>query len=246
MGHVMRAVWGRDTPMVRLFLVLCVVVFALTSFTGDGFAFLRVLQNQSLRWGALHPVLIWIEPWRLLSAVFVHLGALHLLMNMGALVSLGAPLERTFGSARFVITFVGTGIIGFIVSVAWSIFGFGAFALTAGASGGLFGLMCFEVGYLYRAGDPAWKQGLIRAVVFTVLIGLLASVNNAAHIGGGVAGAVFGYFSYRERVWRAFDRFWKLLAAVLVVLSLVSIVLSYRSPIWRAQREAQRQNGSID
>src|SRR5690606_7603647 len=237
----------KETPMVRFFVALCVIIFALTSLTGPGFdIFGPVLQTQYLRWGALHPILVWSEPWRLLSAVFVHFGVLHLLMNMGALVSWGSALERTFGSARFVITFVGTGIFGFVVSVAWSLLGSGVLALTAGASGGLFGLMCFEVGYLLRARDPAWKQALIRAVVFIVIIGLLASVNNAAHIGGGVAGAGFGYLSYRERMWRKFDRFWKALAAALVILSLVSIGLSHQSPIWRAQRQAMLHNGSVD
>jgi rhomboid protease GluP len=241
-----RALLGRDAPMVRFFIALCVIVFGLM-VVGSGFEVSGPsLLSQSLRWGALHPLLVWSEPWRLVSAVFVHLGVLHLLMNMGALASWGAALERTLGSPRFVITFVGTGIVGFVVSVAWSLFGYGAFALTAGASGGLFGLMSFDVGYLYKAGDPGWKQALIRAVVFTVLMGLIASVNNAAHIGGGVAGAVFGYFSYNERVWREFGRFWKLVAATLVVLSLVSIGLGPQSATWRAHQAAQRQNGRID
>jgi rhomboid protease GluP len=238
--------------MVRFFIALCVILFVLTSFDGSRLDFFGgVTGGQSLRWGALHPVLVWSEPWRLLSAVFVHLGFLHLLMNMGALASWGGAIERTQGSARFVITFVGTGIIGFVASVVWSIFGFGALALTAGASGGLFGLMCFEVGYLYKAHDPAWKQAMIRSVVFTVLMAILASmggfsVNNAAHIGGGVAGAIVGYFSYHERMWRDFGRFWSALAGLLVLLSLVSIGLSHQSPSSRAIRDAQRQNGSID
>lgn len=246
-GDLARTVLGRDAPMVRFFVALCVVVFALTAFGGDE---IRVLDSplayQSLRWGALHPMLVWNEPWRLVSAVFVHLGLLHLLMNMSALVSLGAGLERAFGSARLVITFVGTGIVGFVVSTAWGVFGFGPLAMTAGASGGLFGLVGFEVGYLYRSGDPRWKQALIRAVIGMVLIGLLMSVNNAAHAGGTLSGMVLGYLSYRERTWRKLELVWRALAAALVVLSIASIGLSYQSDTWRAVREAQRQNGSID
>ncbi len=233
--------------MVRFFVGLCVLVFGLTVFDGTSVHLSgRGLLNQTVRWGALHPMLVFDEPWRLLSAVFVHLGFLHLLMNMAALVSWGAAIERTLGSARFVITFVGTGFLGFVVSVAWSIFGWGTLALTAGASGGLFGLMAFDVGYLYKQRNPAWKQALIRSVVFTVLMALLGPVNNAAHIGGGIAGMIFGYLSYRERVWREFERVWRVVAALLVVASLVSIGLSYVSPTSKAVRDAERQNGNMD
>lgn len=233
--------------MVGFFLALCVIVFGFTSYNGSGFTFFgAALQGPCLRWGALHPILVWNEPWRLLSAVFVHFGLMHLLMNMGALIAWGAPLERTLGSARFVITFVSTGVVGFVVSVAWSILGFGGMGLTAGASGGLFGLMSFEVGYLYKARNPAWKQALIRALLFTVFLGLMASINTAAHVGGGVAGALVGYVSYRERIWREYDRLWRGVAAILVLLSLASIALSHLSPTARAHRQARHQNGSMD
>ncbi len=230
--------------MVRFYLGLCVVVFILTAMGGGEFRlFSSPLMSQSLRWGALHPMLVGQEPWRLLSAVFVHLGLLHVLMNMSALVSLGAGIERAFGSTRFVITFVGTGIFGFVVSTAWTLWGPGVLAQTAGASGGLFGLACFEVGLLYRARDPRWKQALMRMVIAAVLIGFLFSANNAAHAGGGIAGMVVGYLSYRERAWRRFDGVWRAVAVVMVVASLASIALSYFSDTWRVVRAVEIQRG---
>jgi rhomboid protease GluP len=242
LAHLGRSILGTDTPMVRFYLVLCVAVYLLMMFGGDKVSFFGgPIGSQMLRWGALHPVLALQEPWRILSAVFVHLSILHILMNMSALVSLGAGLERAFGSTRFVITFVGTGIFGFLVSTAWALFGPGAMALTAGASGGLFGLFCFEVGFLYRAGDERWKQALMRVVIAGVIIGLLMSANNAAHAGGGVGGIVMGYLSYRERMWRRFERFWRVLAGVLVVASVASIALCHVSDVWRVEREFERQ-----
>lgn len=245
-GHLGRALLGRDAPMVRFFLGLCVIVFAVTALGGDQVRLLgSPLASQSLRWGALHPILVWQEPWRLLSAVFVHLGILHLLMNMSALVSLGAGLERAFGSTRFVITFVGTGVFGFVVSTAWGLLGLGVLAQTAGASGGLFGLVGFEIGYLYRSGDSRWKQALMRSVIAMVLISLLFSANNAAHVGGGVAGMVLGYLSFKEHLWRRFASTWRVVAIAMVVASVVSIGLCYQSPAWRTVREIERQR-SID
>lgn len=233
--------------MVRFYLGLCVVVFILTALGGGEFRlFASPLLSESLRWGAIHPTIVIDEPWRLLSAMFVHFGVLHLFMNMSALISLGAVIERTFGSARFVITFVGTGIFGFVVSAVWSLWGPGDLAPTAGASGGLFGLACFEIGFLYRARDPRWKQALMRMVIAAVIIGLLFSANNAAHAGGGLAGMVVGYLSYRERSWRRYDRFWRLLSILLVAGSLASIALSAFSDTWRVMRAVEIQRGIVD
>src|SRR5690606_29690290 len=151
------------------------------------------LMSEAFRWGALHPALVADEPWRLLSAMFVHFGILHLGMNMSALLALGRGLEQALGSTRFVIVFVATGLMGFVASTAWSISGPGAMVTTAGASGGLFGLVGFEVGYLYRSRDPRWKSALTRALVIGVLIGFFFPVNNAAHGAGAVLGGALGY-----------------------------------------------------
>lgn len=231
--------------MVRFFIGLCVLVYTMTAFGGGQVRLLSSpLPSQSLRWGALDPLLVWQEPWRLVSAVYVHLGLLHLFMNMSALVSLGAGLERAFGSTRFVITFVGTAIFGFVVSTGWELWGLGPLARTAGASGGLFGLVGFEVGYLYRARDPRWKQALGRAVIGAVLIALLMPANNAAHVGGAVGGLVMGYASFREALWRRFSQAWRLLAVLLTLGSLSSLVLANMSLVWKVQRAVEIHNGT--
>lgn len=233
--------------MVMLYLAMCSVIFVCLSFAGGKmWLFETPPMSELLRWGLLHPALVWAEPFRLMSAVFVHLGILHMLMNMSALVSLGVGIERSLGSVRFVLVFVSTGVLGFVASTAWGFWGLGTPAPTAGASGGLFGLVGFQVGYLYRARDPRWKQALTRAVIGAAILGFLMPVNNAAHAGGGIVGMVWGYLSYKETMWRRYAGFWRILATGLVGLSVLSVVLSHVSDVWRYRRAAEESAGMWD
>src|SRR5690606_8265713 len=140
------------------------------------------------------------EPWRYLSAVYVHLGALHLVMNSMALLALGRRAEQRVGGARMIVVFTLTGIGGFVASTLW----YGASGpLTAGASGALFGLMGHEIGQMHAQRDPRLKDILVQFLAYAVAFALLFSVNNAAHIGGFVLGYPLGRAFYLERrPWR--------------------------------------------
>jgi membrane associated rhomboid family serine protease len=177
--------------------------------------------------------------------MFFHFGALHIILNMLALWDFGRALEQRVGSTRLVITFVLTGVVGFIVSDYWYALRLaGQLAPTAGASGGLFGLVGSLIGYLFARRDPAWKTFLLHVTVFTVVVAILPlPINNAAHIGGFVTGAPLGYAFFKEhRPWRHTPVLIPI-AALFVLASVASIVLSQRSPEWRLehQREIERE-----
>src|SRR5699024_1517700 len=74
------------------------------------------------------------EWWIIISSMFLHIGALHLFMNMLAIYYLGTAVERIYGSTRFVIIYFISGIIGGLTSFAFNTH------IAAGASGALFGL----------------------------------------------------------------------------------------------------------
>jgi rhomboid protease GluP len=98
--------------------------------------------------------------------------------------------------------------------------------LTAGASGGLFGLVGTLIGYLYARRDPIWKKFLVRIAILAAIFAIALPVNNAAHVGGFAAGLPMGYLAYKEtRPWKR-AAVMRLLAGVLVVLSLLSVGLS--------------------
>lgn len=240
---------GREYPVTKLYVGLCVIVFVLMTVTGGKLTILGGTPHSvAIRWGAvatnldpLLPDLGKVEPWRYLAAMFAHFGALHIGFNMMALWDLGRVIEQRLGSARFVLTFIGTGVLGFVASDVWYEYSRSA-AITAGASGGIFGLVAALIGYLYAAKDPAWKQLLVRVLIYAAIFAFAFPVNNAAHAGGFVVGIVMGYAFYKEtRPWQR-TRYFNWIAALLVVLSVASIGLSVRSDAWKVMRlyELQR------
>lgn len=248
-------VLGREIPMTRFFVGLSVGLYALSILSGVTFDLMGGYTTaQALRWGAVTPALTAGEPWRLLSAMFVHFGLLHLGFNMMALVDLGKLLERLIGPARFATLFIVTGLAGFLLSNAYYTSLGEVDQGTGGASGGVFGVIAGLIGYLYARKDPRWKSMFIRLVIYTVLFALMSaqpgvgiSVNNAAHLGGFLAGAPFGYFFYKERrPWRL-QRVFQFLAWVFAIGSIVSVLLTNASDTWRLERarEIQRQGFEV-
>src|SRR4051812_34484596 len=106
-------------PMTKIIFGFCVLVYAL-GFVLDGGQLRIGIANgfhdsTYLRLGLLTPR-VPDEPWRYLSAVYLHLGVFHIVMNMLALVDFGRRLEPHFGSARFFLLYTFTGIAGFVIS----------------------------------------------------------------------------------------------------------------------------------
>ncbi len=243
-----RRIDGTALRATKLLLAVNVLVFALQALTdlGSGESLGSVLFSSSaasaVHFGAI-PVakgVLLAEPYRLLSGVFVHFGALHLFMNMLALSDFGRVTEPAIGPARFTIAFVVTGIAGYVATAAQSIFFGGDVSLTAGASGAIFGIMGLVLGFLFRRGDPRWKQFLVHAIFFGVMFGFVVNaadsfirINNTAHLGGLVAGVVFGIAYAPLRPSRS-ETIVNVLAVMALGASLVSLVLAQTSPTWRA------------
>jgi membrane associated rhomboid family serine protease len=237
-ASIVRQVFGAELFMTRFFTGLCLVVFALGTLGSGGFPPIfgsYFAASELLRWGAIGFDLGRIEPWRYLAAVFVHLNLVHLALNMLSLVYLGRMLEQQVGGARLALLFVVTGIAGFIVSDLWHSY-LGAPWITAGASGSLFGMMGAFIGWLYARRDPEWKNVLLRFAVYAVAFAFAFPVNNAAHLGGFVAGFPIGFLLQRERRPERRQRVFAILAAICVIASLASIVLSATSPIWKVRK----------
>jgi membrane associated rhomboid family serine protease len=222
--------------VTRLVLVLELAVFALCVAMdrrlplglGDAFN-----GSTLVRFGALVGPLGENEPYRLLAAVFVHAGILHIGMNMMIFVDLGKKLEAELGSARFLLTFVGSGVLGFVASEVW-------YApmrpLTVGASGGVFGQIGAMVGILYSRRDPEWKRAFVRYLIYALILALLLNVNTAAHLGGFAAGIVLGYAFREERARIGLGRPLNVAAGLALFACVASVALSTRSPVWMAFR----------
>jgi rhomboid protease GluP len=156
--------------------------------------------------GSFAPALAAGEWWRVLSAAFLHGGLLHLGINLLILADIAALIERHFGwprgAAVLVVVFLIAAGAGFAASAWWN-----PESVSIGASGGILGLYGYWLLRLWRgAGGPSSGQRMRRRRIALVSAYLLAAVaagflvpgvDNAAHVGGLVAGAVLGTLAYR-------------------------------------------------
>jgi membrane associated rhomboid family serine protease len=131
------------------------------------------------------------EPWRYVTAVFLHLNFQHLLFNMFAILVFAPPLERMLGHFRYALFYLGCGIVGNMFSAIAESGTYGA-----GASGAIYGVYG---AYLYLALMKKTLDESSRKTVYAILIiGLIYSffapdIGIWAHIGGLFAGFVFAY-----------------------------------------------------
>jgi len=126
------------------------------------------------------------EYYRLFTAMFMHYGALHLLMNMYALWILGRSLEAFLGPVRFLALYLVAGLGG---NVAAYVFQPGA--LSAGASTAIFGLFAALFLVLRKLGlnAAAVLPIIIVNLVFTLTV---PGISIAGHLGGFVVGGLIG------------------------------------------------------
>jgi rhomboid protease GluP len=135
------------------------------------------------------------EVWRLLTSIFLHIGPVHLFFNSYALYILGIEVERIYGGARFLIIYLLAGMYGSLVS-----FAFGP-NLSAGASGAIFGLLGVMVAYFRRHHETFGERGrqrllnLLAVAGFNLVLGFtVPGIDNLAHLGGMISGAILGWF----------------------------------------------------
>lgn len=142
-----------------------------------------------LDFGANYPAYIKVgEYYRLLTSAFLHIGVLHLLVNMYSLYIIGSQLEGFLGRGKYLIVYLGSAIFGDLMSMLFFD------GISAGASGAIFGLLgaLLYFGYHYRVYlGTVVKSQIIPLIVVNLIIGFsMSGINNAAHIGGLVGGVL--------------------------------------------------------
>ncbi len=133
--------------------------------------------------------------WTVLSAGWLHGGALHILFNMMWLRNLGPATADIYGAARMVIIFTASSIGGFTVSAVAGLYGIPLIGsqLTVGASAPIFGLLGALMYYGRRSGSSmihAEAKGY--AIALAVLGVIMPGVDNGAHLGGFLGGYCAG------------------------------------------------------
>jgi membrane associated rhomboid family serine protease len=202
---------GRSGGLTRVLILACVGMFVVEFATGASslFSFNGDLQkmynlgasNAGAISGVAHIVDYRCLPgsftpqyWRLFTNMFLHWGAIHLLLNMYALYLFGPLIEEAYGSGRFLALYVTTGLLASTASYAFG----PAFNFAAGASGAIFGLLGVWFAYNYRRREMRFHranlQGAITLIALNLIIGFsFSGIDWRAHVGGLISGAVLGY-----------------------------------------------------
>ena len=166
----------------NIFLALQILMFFLLELSGGS------TNNETLiQYGAkFNPLIFEGEWWRFVSPIFLHIGFLHLLMNSFALFYIGPAVERAYGKWKFLFIYFLAGILGTIVSFAFSPF------LSAGASGaifGCFGALLYIGVYNRKVFFRTMGSNLLIVVGINLALGfVIPNIDNAGHIGGLIGG----------------------------------------------------------
>lgn len=208
-----------------IFLAIILIMFALLELNGGSTQITTLID-----FGAKYnPYIEDGQWWRFFTAIFLHIGWLHLFMNTIALYYLGTLVEKIFGSLRFFVIFFIAGLFGSVASYAFNI------QVSAGASGAIFG--CF--GALLYFGVMHQKlffrtigMNVLIIVAINIAFGFLVPmIDNSAHIGGLVGGFLASAFLQLPNHKRTNIQWISLAAAILLAIGIYQFGLHYDAKI---------------
>jgi len=188
---------GRQPLVTYGLIAINLLVFGFESANG-GSDNVQTLINS----GALSPILIqhgqW---WRLCTAIFLHAGVAHILFNMTSLFAVGTLAERLYGSPRFLAIYLGAGLIGSISSVVYGTMSGQTQEVGVGASGAIFGVAAALITVRFQRSNVIPDQlrrrvssSMLPLVAFSLAFAFLTPhVDNSAHLGGILGGAVLSF-----------------------------------------------------
>ena len=185
----------KDFLVTPILLDLNILIFILMILSGVNF--FQPDGESLLKWGAnFKPSTLEGQYWRLITNCFLHIGIIHLLMNMYALVYIGLLLEPQIGSFKFSLAYIISGITASITSVCWH-----DITISAGASGAIFGLYgvflaLLTTSLIEKTARKALLTSIVLFVGYNLMYGMKGGIDNAAHLGGLLGGIIIGFSFY--------------------------------------------------
>ncbi|MCF7871515.1 rhomboid family intramembrane serine protease [Candidatus Woesearchaeota archaeon] len=171
-------------------IVLVNVILALLQVFVSGFTEAFLLDSS----------LVWSEPWRLLTSMFLHGGFGHILFNMYALFIFGSLIEQRIGTKRFVFIYFLSGILAAVLSTFF-------YERALGASGAIMGILGvtiilmpdLRVLFFFMIPMSLRTAGIIFALVDIFGIFYSSGVANIAHLVGLACGLVYGFYLLKRK-----------------------------------------------
>lgn len=183
-------------PVNMVIVALNILYFLFIIISGGGY---HVIYDTDamLKMGALSYDTFVSGAWyEIITSVFIHFGLSHLLNNMILLTYAGCELEKRIGSFSYLILYLTAGICGNLVSL-WYYHHIGEYAVSAGASGAIFGVIGALIVVLavnHTETRNLTPKRLIIMAGITIYYGMTTlGVDNAAHIGGLISGIIGGF-----------------------------------------------------
>ncbi len=237
----------RQWWLTALLIAVNIGVFIAQVFQGVSFTEPSIVDL--INWGAdFAPLTLTTENWRLLSSMFLHIGIVHLLVNMWALYLFGTYAEFYYSRLWYVLIYVLGGIGGNLASNFVSVQDAAKFlqsptaealqryvpSVGAGASGAIMALGgALLIAALWPKADlePKYrlnKNALVMLVLLNLGFGLFVEgINNAAHLGGFIVGVVLAV-GYRISLTLPLSAKY----AVQLLMAVAAIYVSYAINEW--------------
>lgn len=195
----MKQKWTNKAYVTGVLVVINCMVFVILEIMGN-------TQNSEFmaRMGAVWPPYIQEQGqyWRLLTATFMHFGFDHILNNVLILICAGMILENALGHGKYLILYLLAGIGGSTLSYLQMIHS-GNYAVAAGASGAIFGIIgaLLWIVLVHKGRyETLTGKGLLFMIVISLYYGISSGgVDNWGHIGGLIMGFLMGIVLYRKK-----------------------------------------------
>lgn len=230
-------VFSNGKPFLTYFLLgINIIMFLLLELNGSSKSIETLIE-----YGAKYnPAIIENgEWWRIVSSMFLHIGFLHLFMNMFAVYYLGMAVERIYGSIRFILIYFLAGIGGGLASFAFTT------NISAGASGALFGLFgaLLFFGLIHRKlfFQTMGKNLLIIIGINLVFGFMVPQVDNGAHLGGLITGFIASAILHLPRMKKISIQLSALLLYAIIIFGLITFGIQHNlnSPSYQLMKTEQ-------
>src|SRR3974390_161898 len=230
--------FGGHAPVTTVLLIVNIIMFAAelmgTMHAGKmgGLSILWGMDSETLyRLGSSNIAAYLLPQWyRLVTAMFLHGGLIHIGFNMMVLLDIGPVVEELYGSARYLFIYILTGVAGFALSMF--------FHPAVGASGALMGLIGILIAVSGKRGSieaRALRSRLISWAISVFLLGFFIGADNVAHFGGLATGFALGKIMADRQPMNASERNrayalgW--LAGLVTIASFIVMFLHYRDRV---------------
>ncbi|AZK44127.1 rhomboid family intramembrane serine protease [Erysipelothrix piscisicarius] len=214
-GKMQKQARHRSFPVTNVISIICVVVFLIAQYLilVPGLN----INTVAVMLGAFYkPFIVHAHEWfRFLTAGFLHISFLHLIMNLMSLRNLGVVMETVMEGKKYLFTLIAGILMGnaFVFILDEGVIGLGI-------SGGLFallGAMCVYLVETKAMRNPKVMSQVFQVLFINLIISTLPGVSATAHLGGLIAGVLCGLIFSKRKDWDYLRKGTMVLSSVFVV-----------------------------